>query len=56
LAAIRIRDPDTDPIQIATLVRHAYGALSEVCTVPVLLHCESKKGCDPNHGYNFVNS
>ena len=20
------------------------------------LHCESKKGCHPNHGYNFVNS
>jgi len=22
----------------------------------ILLHCESKKGCHPNHGYNFVNS
>jgi len=20
------------------------------------VHCESKKGCHPNHGYNFVNS
>ena len=20
------------------------------------IHCESKKGCHPNHGYNFVNS
>jgi len=20
------------------------------------VHCESKKGCLPNHGYNFVNS
>ena len=22
----------------------------------VVAHCESKKGCHPNHGYNFVNS
>ena len=22
----------------------------------IVLHRESKKGCHPNHGYNFVNS
>ena len=21
-----------------------------------IIHCESKKGCHPDHGYNFVNS
>ena len=24
--------------------------------IPMIIHCESKKGCHPIHGYNFVNS
>jgi len=27
-----------------------------VIRTKVTLHCESKKGCHPIHGYNFVNS
>jgi len=30
--------------------------LFDASTRHLLLHRESKKGCHPNHGYNFVNS
>jgi len=35
---------------------HVDGAETENAREVMLLHREAKKGCHPNHGYNFVNS